>query len=108
MAQGSVRRFSEEKGYGLISPDEEGEDLKVVHYCARVTYVRGGSGQEGLAGRRERLQGLQGIEGAAALAWEGVQLSLHGRWRVGWRRTAKRYRRGSHAWKTSVFRGFGR
>jgi CspA family cold shock protein len=36
VAQGTVKWFSKEKGYGLITPDDGGEDL-LVHY----TGVRG-------------------------------------------------------------------
>ena len=40
MARGTVKWFSEEKGYGFIEPDEEGEDLFVYYTAIEGTGFR--------------------------------------------------------------------
>ena len=65
MAQGTVEWFSQEKGYGFITPDEGGEEL-FVHYTSiegrgfrgleegeRVSYAVG-PGQKGLQAQKVR------------------------------------------------------
>jgi cold shock protein len=66
MAQGTVKWFSQEKGYGFITPDEGGEDLFVHHTSiagegfkfleegARVSYepTRGRKGEQALNVRK--------------------------------------------------------
>jgi CspA family cold shock protein len=60
MAQGTVKWFSDEKGYGFISPEEGGEDLFVHH-----TGIAGNgfkSLQEGDKVSYEATQGRKGMQ----------------------------------------------
>jgi len=54
MAQGTVKWFSDDKGYGFITPDEGGEDLFVHH--------------NGIAG-----EGYKSLEEGAKVTYEATQ-----------------------------------
>ncbi|MBV9466232.1 MAG: cold-shock protein [Solirubrobacterales bacterium] len=62
MANGTVKWFSDDKGYGFITPDESGKDL-FVHHTAVV-----GDGYRSLAeGARVSYDAEQGPKGPQAV-----------------------------------------
>jgi CspA family cold shock protein len=61
MAQGTVKWFSEEKGYGFITPDEGGDDL-FVHY----TGIAGGDFRSLEEGDKVSYEPTQGRKGEQA------------------------------------------
>ncbi len=60
MAQGTVKWFSDEKGYGFISPDDGGEDLFVHH--TGIAGVGFKSLEEGAKVTYEATQGRKGMQ----------------------------------------------
>ena len=61
MAQGTVKWFSEEKGYCFISPDDGGEDL-FVHYSG----IDGGGFKYLAEGQKVTYEATQGKKGMQA------------------------------------------
>ena len=60
MAQGTVKWFSDDKGYGFITPDESGEDLFVHH--TGITGSGFKSLEEGAKVSYEASQGRKGMQ----------------------------------------------
>ena len=107
MAMGTVRWFSEQKGYGFISPDHGGGDV-FVHYSdiesawfrsleedEKVTYE--------VTPAQERHAGAKRLQGIGSRG-DGVSRppTLHRRRRGGWKRTGRRYQGGSQHSQTSA------
>ena len=65
MAQGTVKWFNDEKGYGFISPDEGGEDLFVHH-----TGIAGSGFKSLEEGAKVEYEAARGKKGMQA---EGVE-----------------------------------
>jgi cold shock protein len=65
MAQGTVKWFNDEKGYGFISPDEGGEDLFVHH-----TGIAGSGFKSLEEGAKVEYEATRGKKGMQA---EGVE-----------------------------------
>jgi CspA family cold shock protein len=61
MAQGTVKWFSDDKGYGFITPDEGGEDLFVHH-----TGISGEGFKSLDEGARVSFEATQGQKGMQA------------------------------------------
>ncbi len=61
MAQGTVKWFSDEKGYGFISPDDGGDDLFVHH-----TGIAGGGFKSLTEGGKVTYEATQGKKGMQA------------------------------------------
>jgi cold shock protein len=60
MAQGTVKWFSDQKGYGFISPDDGGEDLFVHHNGISGTGFK--SLEEGAKVEYEATRGKKGMQ----------------------------------------------
>jgi CspA family cold shock protein len=62
MATGTVKWFSDEKGYGFIKPDDEGKDLFVHH-----TAIAGGGFKSLAEGAKVEYEEEQGPKGPNAV-----------------------------------------
>jgi cold shock protein len=71
MAQGTVKWFNEDKGYGFITPDEGGEDL-FVHYSG----IEGGGFRSLAEGAKVTYEATQGKKGMQAENVSGAYASL--------------------------------